>query len=202
MTDAWFLNALGITCSLGSSRDEVALRLFAGDGGLEVTDRFSPGRAIPVGAVQGNLPSLAAWPIEMRSRNNELVLAAAEQLRSAVDAAVARFGAHRVAIVVGTSTSGVGESEHAIREHVASGTLPPDFAFAQQELHSPAACLARTLRVRGPADVHSSACASGAKAMAGAARLLRLGLADAVVTGGADSLCAFYRRRFCRARDW
>lgn len=191
MTDAFFLNELGVVCSLGSSCGDVARRLFAGESGVESTERYSPGRNLPVGRVSTDLPVLDAWPVGMRSRNNRLALAAAEQLRPAVRAAVERFGADRVAIVVGTSTSGIGESEGAIRAHAESGRLPPDFSFAQQELNSPAAFLARALGVRGPAHVHSSACASGAKAMAGAARLLRLGMADAVVTGGVDSLCAF-----------
>lgn len=54
-----------------------------------------------------------------------------------------------------------------------------------------AAFLSLEFGTRGPAYVHSSACASGAKAMASAARLLGMGLADAVITGGVDSLCAF-----------
>jgi 3-oxoacyl-[acyl-carrier-protein] synthase-1 len=191
VTGRFFLNELGVACALGDSRITVSRRLFAGDSGVERTERYSPGRPLPAGAVDFSLPALDAWPVELRSRNNQLVLAAAEQLRGAVDAASARFGAHRVAVVVGTSTSGIGESEAAIRAWIETGGMPADYAFAQQELHSPAAFLARALSVRGPAYVHSSACSSSAKAMAAAARLLRVGAADAVVTGGADSLCAF-----------
>lgn len=191
MTERFFLNDLGIVCALGNTRADVTRRLFAGESGVEVTDRFSPGRPLPIGQVTGRLPELDDWPVDLRSRNNRLVLAAAEQVRSAVRAVAERFGAGRVAIVVGTSTSGIGESEGAVRAHLETGRLPVGFAFAQQELHSPAAFLARALGLSGPAFVHSSACASSAKAMAAAARMLHLGLADAVVTGGADSLCAF-----------
>ena len=191
MTDSFFLNELGVVCAIGNSRAEVGRRLLSGECGVAATERYSPGRPLPAGSVDSSLPSLDAWPVEMRSRNNQLVLAAAEQLRPAVDAAASRFGAHRVAIVVGTSTSGIGESERAIRAWVESGPMPADYAFAQQELDSPARFLACALDVRGPAYVHSSACSSSAKAMAAAARLVLAGVADAVVTGGADSLCAF-----------
>jgi 3-oxoacyl-[acyl-carrier-protein] synthase-1 len=191
VTGPFFLNELGVVCAIGSARAEVARRLFAGESGVEATERYSPGRVLPAGSVEAALPSLDDYPVEMRSRNNQLVLAAAEQLRPAVDAAAARFGAHRVAVVVGTSTSGIGESEAAIRTWIETGRMPADYAFAQQELNSPAVFLARALDLRGPAYVHSSACSSSAKAMAAAARLLRIGAADAVVTGGADSLCAF-----------
>jgi 3-oxoacyl-[acyl-carrier-protein] synthase-1 len=55
---------------------------------------------------------------------------------------------------------------------------------------SPAAVLAAVLGITGPAYVHSSACASSAKALASAARLIRLGVCDAVLAGGVDTLCA------------
>ncbi len=191
MTGGFYLNDLGIVCAMGNSRAEIARRLFAGDCGVESTDCYSPGEFRPVGAVSAPLPALDCWPVGMRSRNNQLALAAVEQLREAVVAAADRYGADRVAVVIGTSTSGIGESESAIRAFVQSEPMPVTYAFAQQELHSPSAFLARALGVRGPAFVHSSACASSAKAMAAAARLLRIGAADAVVTGGVDSLCAF-----------
>ena len=186
-----FLNALGVVCALGRTRETVARKLFAAESGLTVTEEFSPGRATPLGVVRGDWPALDAWPVALRGRNNQLALIAAEQLRDTVRAAVERHGADRVAVVVGTSTSGIGESERAIRSHVQTGTLPATYAFAQQELGTLAEFIARALGVRGLAFVHSSACASSAKAIASAARLLQSGQADAVVTGGVDSLCAF-----------
>src|SRR6266550_3472461 len=65
--------------------------------------------------------------------------------------------------------------------------LPEQFLYSQQELSSPAAMLAATLGITGPAYVHSSACASSAKALASAARLIRMDVCDAVLTGGVDS---------------
>lgn len=191
MNAAYYLNDLGAVCAVGSAREEVARRMFAADSGVLPSDRFSPGRPLPIGMIASPLPSLATRPIAVRSRNNQLALAAAEQLRPAVEAAINRYGPSRVAVVVGTSTSGIGESESAIREYVAAGALPTTFVLAQQELGSVAAFLSQEFGTRGPAFVHSSACASGAKAMASAARLLGMGLADAVITGGVDSLCAF-----------
>ena len=191
MNDACYLNALGVVCAAGASGGEVAARVFSADSGVALTDRFTPGRPLPLGMVNAALPSLADYPVAMRSRNNQLALHAALQVRPAVHDAVARYGADRVAVVVGTSTSGIGESESAIREHVATGQLPPTYSFAQQELGSLSAFLSTVFGVSGPAYVHSSACASGAKALASAARLLRCGLADAVVTGGVDSLSGF-----------
>ncbi|MES2324261.1 MAG: beta-ketoacyl-ACP synthase [Pseudomonadota bacterium] len=186
-----YLNECGIVCALGDSHGEVRRRLFAGDSGIAPTDAWSAGRVLPLGRVLSALPDGAALPLPERSRNNQLALAALAQIRPAVDAALARYGAGRIGIVIGTSTSGIAETEHALREHGAGRALPPQFHYAQQEMSSPATMLARELGIHGPAYVHSSACASGAKAMASAARLINMGLCDAVITGGVDTLCGF-----------
>jgi 3-oxoacyl-[acyl-carrier-protein] synthase-1 len=186
-----YLNHLGMVCPLGSSRSEIVTRMFGARTGVAPTDLYSAGRTLPLGCVNGRLPSVDHLPVHRRSRNNRLAMAALALIRTEVDAAIERFGRDRVGIVIGTSTSGIAESEAAIRTHVQTGTLPRDFHYAQQELGSPAMTLAAILDITGPAYVHSSACASSAKAMASAARLIRMGACDAVVTGGVDSLCAF-----------
>jgi 3-oxoacyl-[acyl-carrier-protein] synthase-1 len=186
-----YLNACGIICALGDSHAQVKARLYAGQTGVAVTGRWSPGRELPLGSVQATLPSVAHLPPHQRSRNNALALAALAQIRPAVDAAIARFGADRVGLVLGTSTSGIGETEQAIGRHAEVGSLPADFHYAVQEMGSPADMLARELGLTGPAYVHSSACSSSAKAMASAARMINMGLCDAVISGGVDSLCTF-----------
>ncbi|MEP6832157.1 MAG: beta-ketoacyl-ACP synthase [Gemmatimonas sp.] len=191
MSDTYFLNALGVVSAIGSDAAETSRRMFAGEPGTVESDAFTPGRMIPVGAVVQPLPLLKKFPMQFQSRNNALALMAAMQIRAQVDDAISRHGAHRVAIVVGTSTSGIGESETAIKHHRTTGELPNTFHFAQQELGTLATFLSKVFGTSGLAYVHSSACSSGAKAMASAARLLRNGLADAVVTGGVDSLSGF-----------
>jgi 3-oxoacyl-[acyl-carrier-protein] synthase-1 len=187
-----YLNECALVCALGDQPDDIRRRLLAdAASGLEVSSACSPGRELPIGRVHTALPDVGHLPLPMRSRNNQLALAALAQIRPAVDAAIARFGAARVGVVVGTSTSGVGATEAAIAAHAASGELPADFHYGQQEMGSPAALLARELGIGGPAYVHSSACSSSAKALASAARLINMGLCDAVVTGGVDTLCAF-----------
>ncbi|WP_432379716.1 beta-ketoacyl-ACP synthase [Duganella sp. P38] len=186
-----YLNDCGIICALGDSHAQVKTRLYAGQTGVAASSRWSSGRELPLGAVRAPLPSLAHLPPHLRSRNNALALAALAQIRPAVDAAIARYGVDRVGVVIGTSTSGIGETEQAVGQYAAVGSLPQDFHYAVQEMGSPAEMLAHELGLRGPAYVHSSACSSSAKAMASAARLIRMGLCDAVITGGADSLCSF-----------
>jgi 3-oxoacyl-[acyl-carrier-protein] synthase I len=189
-----YLNQLGIVCPLGSSREQVKQRLLhQGQSGVCLTEEYSPGRLLPLGRIDAEvpLPQLSHLDVVARSRNNQVALAALAQIRSAVDSAIEQYGKGRLAIVIGTSTSGIAESEAAFRHYTRNGSLPEHFHYGQQELGSLATLLAEELDVWGPAYVHSSACASSAKALASAARLLRTGACDAVLTGGVDTLCGF-----------
>jgi 3-oxoacyl-[acyl-carrier-protein] synthase-1 len=187
-----YLNHLGLICATGNSVEEARRRLFdSAESGVTVTDRHSPGRLLPLGIVDAVLPDVSHLPVMDRSRNNQLALAALSEIRSPAEEAVRRHGAHRVAVIVGTSTSGIGESEAAWRAQAATGRFPAEFHYGQQEFCSPAAVIAAALGATGPTYVHSAACASGAKAMASAARLLNMGVCDAVITGGVDALCEF-----------
>ena len=188
-----FLNELGIVCALGSGRDAVAQALFADDAphGVAASARHTPGRPLALGQVEAALPALDEFAPPLRSRNNALLAAAYAQIRAQVGAAIIRYGATRVAVVLGTSTSGIGEAEQALPTLLEHGRWPQDFHYAQQEIGAPARFLARLAGVAGPAWTISTACSSSAKALASAARLLRAGIVDAVIAGGADALCAF-----------
>lgn len=189
-----YLNQLGMISPLGNSIGATKRTLLElGQSGVALSDAFSPGRRLPVGRIDTNLslPPMDRWPLPDRSRNNQLALVALAQIRPAVDEAIARFSPARVGVVIGTSTSGVGEAEAALRDYVSTGALPDGFHYGQQELVSSAVMLAAELGVTGPAYVHSSACASSAKALASAARLIRMNACDAVIAGGVDTLCRF-----------
>jgi 3-oxoacyl-[acyl-carrier-protein] synthase-1 len=189
-----YLNQLGMISPLGNSLDETKRSLLElARSGVALSDAFSPGRWLPVGRIDANLalPRMDTWPLPDRSRNNQLALAALKQIRPAAERAIERFGAARVGVVIGTSTSGIGEAEAALREFVSTSALPERFHYGQQELASPATVLAEELGISGPAYVHSSACASSAKALASAARLILMNACDAVVAGGVDTLCRF-----------
>lgn len=193
MTAQAWLNEVGIVCALGSGREAVARALFAEDApqGVAMSERYTPGRPLALGEVAMPLDALDDCPVAMRSRNNALLRAAHAQIRPAVAAAISRHGAHRVATIVGTSTSGIGEAERAAPRFVTSGAWPEGFHYAQQEIGAPSVFLARESGARGPSWTVSTACSSGAKAIVAAARLLRAGIVDAAIAGGADSLCAF-----------
>lgn len=192
MNDGIYLNALGLLCALGSDVASVRAALF-GEAAPEValSGDVLPGKLLPIAPVRSRLVDIEDLPVPLRSRNNALVLSALAQIRADVDDAIARHGANRVAVVLGTSTSGIGEAERAVAGFLRDGRVSAGFDIGQQEMGSPALLLRAVLGCSGPAYVVSTACSSSAKAIASAARLLRMGLADAVVTGGSDSLCGF-----------
>lgn len=190
MSESIYLNSLGMCCALGGSTEEIAARLFAGDtSGMRLEAGWRPDAPARVGVVAGELPDMPPDFSDYACRTTRLALLALTSLRPRIDQAIRRFGADRVAVVIGTSTSGIAEGEAAVAEHKRSGILPEAYRYLQQELGMPSAFIARYLGVRGPAFGVSTACTSSAKALISAARLLRSGLCDAVVAGGVDSLC-------------
>jgi 3-oxoacyl-[acyl-carrier-protein] synthase-1 len=189
---AVFLNEVGIVSALGQGIDTTREQLFADrPGGVAPTDAYTPGRPLHLGRVPGALPASCGLPMRFRSRNNTLVAAALAQIRPQVDAAVQRWGPARVAVVLGVSTAGLDEGIAALRARAAGLGWPAGYDYAQQEMGSAAAWIAHELQTHGPAHVISTACSSGAKALASAARLLRGGRVDAVLAGGADALSGF-----------
>lgn len=187
-----FLNELGLICALGQGKASIAQRLFAQQpSGVALNTSWFAERQLHLGAVTETLPSVAALPLSLQSRNNALLAAALAEIRPQVAMAMERYGATRIGIVLGTSTSGILEGELAMAERQKTGQFPAHFHYAQQELGSPAQALAQWLGIAGPAQVISTACSSSAKALASAARLLKAGLCDAVLAGGVDSLCGF-----------
>lgn len=188
-----FLNALGMTCALGRGTEAIAAALFAADapGGVRPSQRYTPGRPLALGEVHEPLPELSSFESVWRSRNNALLADAIEQIRPDIDAAIERHGASRVAVIMATSTSGIAEAERAMPQRLAQGTWPQAYHYAQQEIGAPSRFVAHLTGARGPAWTLSTACSSSAKALASAARVLQAGIVDAVIAGGADSLCAF-----------
>jgi len=187
---AEYLNALGVVCTLGAGKAAVAEALFAGDdAGLRAEAGWIPGHAPPMGAVRTPLPAIPA-PLDATRDNrcNRLLLAAAQEIEMAVRTAIARFGGERIGVVIGTSTGGIEEATDGLGEWRRHGAWPDDYRYAHQELAGPAEFLAEWLELSGPCYAISTACTAGARSLLSAQRMLRLGLCDAVLCGGVDTL--------------
>ena len=126
-------------------------------------------------------------------RNNRLAYLGLMQdgFTDAVTAASHKYGAERVGVFLGTSTSGILQTELAYRRRdPINGALPADFMYATtHNTFSVADFTRHYFGLTGPAVVVSSACSSSAKVFASARRMMEAGLIDAAVVGGVDSLC-------------
>lgn len=179
------VNALGVTC------EEVSTRLFAGDqSGIQKRAGYVPERECFVGVIKASLPAAPSASLErLWSRNAALTLLALAEIRDHVCAAVERYGATRIGVVLGSSTSGIDEGEKAIASRLATGELPPEYDYEQQQMGTVSEIVAELVGARGPNYTISTACSSSAKVFRAAMRLLRAGICDCVITGGVDSLC-------------
>jgi 3-oxoacyl-[acyl-carrier-protein] synthase-1 len=133
-------------------------------------------------------PSLAAFDC----RNNRLAWLALQHdgLLPAVAAARSRYGAHRIGVFLGTSTSGLLQTELAYQHRRADGALPEDFHYEEtQNTYSLPDFVVAALELTGPRWAVSTACSSSAKVFGTAARMIDAGLIDAALVGGVDSLC-------------
>lgn len=191
------IRAFTATTALGRGLEAQADALRARRGGLRRNDFGDAPLPTWIGRVDGvedaPLPqSLAGW----ECRNNRLAWLALQQdgMAAAVQAAIERHGATRVAAVIGTSTSSIGASEegYARAETDADGTprFPAD--LARPIVHTPHSLgdfVQHATGVRGPCITVATACSSSAKVFAQGARMLQAGVADAVLVGGVDTLC-------------
>ena len=184
------LTALGIVNALGCGKSEIARHLFAGARhGLKRKGELIPGALACVGSVATMLPDVPAALRHYDCRNNRLALAALQQIAPEIAAAIGRYGVGRIAVVLGTSTSGIGEGQVALGRRLAAGAWPKGFAYSQQEPGNLALFVAELLGLRGPAYTVHTACSSSGKAFAAAERLIRAGFCDAALVGGADAIC-------------
>ena len=185
------ISAFTATCAAARGRDALALALATRAGGLRANDLND----LPcwIGRVDGieESPLPQQWPT-WESRNHRLAWLGLQQdgFLDHARAAIERHGAERVALILGTSTSSVGETEIAYRELDADGRF--NAAQRASRVHAPHALgefVQQALGVRGPCLTIATACSSSAKVFASAERMLRAGLADAAIVGGVDTLC-------------
>jgi 3-oxoacyl-[acyl-carrier-protein] synthase I len=188
-----------LSTALGDGREATLAALQAGRSGLARQGFETAALDTWLGVVAGlddDTAAAADFSGELAPfdcRNNRL---AARGLHSdgfgeRVREAAARWGPSRIGVFLGTSTSGILATEIAYRHRdAASGALPASLHYGQtHNTYSVARYVRAALGLAGPANVVSTACSSSAKVFATAARAIALGVVDAAVVGGVDSLC-------------
>jgi 3-oxoacyl-[acyl-carrier-protein] synthase-1 len=189
------IRAFTATTAAGRGIAAQAAALQERRGGLRENDFGPSPLATWIGRVeeleQAQLPPhLADW----ECRNNRLAWLALQQdgLPDALQALLARHGAERIALVVGTSTSSIGATEEAYARAQADGQAHFPEDLQRPIVHTPHSLgdfLQRATGLRGPCVTVATACSSSAKVFAQAARLIHAGVVDAALVGGVDTLC-------------
>jgi 3-oxoacyl-[acyl-carrier-protein] synthase-1 len=188
MTRPVYIREFAVACALGATEAEVRRNLLSQNPpAVARSATLVDGRTMPAGALPFDLAKNHGELAD--SRCNQLADHCLQSLGPSLATHSSKVGASRVGVIVGTSTSGVREAGTALQSRLRDGAWPPDYRFAAQELGDTAAHVARRVGAGGPVYGISTACTSGAKALASAARLIQAGLCDVAIAGGIDALC-------------
>jgi 3-oxoacyl-[acyl-carrier-protein] synthase I len=195
------LTGLCVTSAIGTGLAATLAALRARKSGLRRCDFADVSMDGYIGRIDGVEEHRLPHGLHMFDcRNNRLadIALSTDGFIDAVARARGRYGSGRIAVVVGTSTSGILSSEEAYRQRdPATGDLPEWFNYEGSSDHFSLARFVRTaLGLRGPVFSLSTACASSSKCFLDAAHLITSGICDAAVVGGADSLCRMTLRGF------
>ena len=188
-----FLNRYAIASSTGLGLDSTAQALGEMRSGLAPCTFETVRLDTFVGQItDAVLAPVRADLAQFDCRNNRIAQLCLQQdgFEESVMAAREKYGPARIGVFLGTSTSGILETELAYRRRDESGALPADFRYAStHNTYSVAWFVQSYFGLTGASMAISTACSSSAKAFGSAARMIATGLCDAAVVGGVDSLC-------------
>ena len=187
-----YIAALGAINTLGNNKQQIANNLLKNYCAKHCLTKeegwLFNGQKTWLGKVTDDLPSIPEHLVQYSTRNNQLLYAAYLQIKQPIQQAIEKYGAKRIAVIMGTSTSGIHEGDNNIKHYLKTQHCQPNFHYHQQELGDPSRFLTELLNLKGPSYSISTACTSSAKAVMSGQRLIELGLVDAAIVGGADSL--------------
>ncbi len=191
----FFLNKMSCACALGNTNAQVLESALSGstEGMVSLAEEV-PSREIKFGLVSAPLPEIKDKAFDFRTVR--LLMYCVESFRKELDALISKYGKDRVAIVLGSSNTGIDEALHHVSKWIDTGDKPNEFSFEQIQLGAPAKYLQKVLGITSPAYVVSTACSSSAKVFASARRLIESGIVDAAIVGGVDGRCRFATNGF------
>lgn len=188
-------SAVGIQCAVGLSAlgvnpEQLRYSLTESTNTLTETSQFIPEKKVWVGAYTHQLIEQVPDCLKhVDSRNLRFALTALNHIEEELKEYTSQYQKHRLAIILGTSTSGLADNEPLVQQYFVDHQVEQPIVHQKQEM----GCLAKSIQVylgwEGPAYTISTACSSSAKAIAAGQRLIHAGLADVVLVGGVDTLC-------------
>jgi 3-oxoacyl-[acyl-carrier-protein] synthase-1 len=183
------LSAPGLICCAGQNRNELYNSCLTGfQGGMVMRELSGVSGKFPVGSIPVELPEVDFPPQTYAggTRIIRIIDAALEQIRPDIEKAIAKYGAEKIGVILGSCDNGSEGSFLAHQALIAQGDFPQDYSLRFQSASFPAEFIARKFGLSGPVFTIATACASGASAIIRGAELIRSGLCGAVIAGGAD----------------
>ena len=177
--------------ALGSNPSGQMLRqLFDADVPTLQMDDKTLDKPVMVGAYTSPLVSLDGVDVDksLHSRNLAFAITAVQSIERCIRQMSTGLPTSRLAVVLGTSTSGISDNQTLLASQMQSAQTPK-LPYARQAMNALAQGVAQYLGFGGLSYTISTACSSSGKALATAMRLLNGDMADVVVAGGVDTLC-------------
>ena len=186
-----YINCYASISALGNTKDTIINSL--GSEKKEYltarADMINVGKTAYYGCVENcKLPDISDYK-EHNTRNNRFLAYLCEELKEQIKYFTDKYAPDRIGVVMGTSTSGLSESEEEIKRFKESNVRSDNYFYSFQEFGDPAMFLSEYLKISGPCYTISTACSSSSRALVSARRLIESGLCDVVIAGGADTLC-------------
>ncbi len=191
-----FIDSYTATTCIGLGTNSLLRALVAGDTGLAHCDFDDVSLDTWIGKVSALDTEISQLPQNLATfdcRNNRLAFLGLQQdgFDQRIRETILNVGKQRIGIFLGTSTSAIYDTELAYR-NVDSTTgefLKPINYSGSHSVSSLCNFVRAVYDIQGPGFVISTACSSSAKVFAAAQRFMALGLIDAALVGGVDSLC-------------
>ena len=185
-----YLSAPALVCCAGLNTDELYRACLDGNQNNFAMREYN-GKNIPVGQISGDLPEVDLQDFGPPSFTGDtriirIINAALAQLAPAVEKAKAKYGREKIGICLGSCDNGSEASLIAHNDYLTRGSFPKDYNLNFQSASFPAEFVSRLFDITGPVFTITTACASGASAIIRGAELIRSGVCDAVIAGGAD----------------
>ncbi|MDW6001857.1 beta-ketoacyl-[acyl-carrier-protein] synthase family protein [Vibrio mangrovi] len=186
-----FIQACGFHSAMGQTAGQIHHTLRSGVCTHMLSDEtiLNSGTPTVIGRVEQQLPEIPPHLTRYDSRNNRLALSVLRQIESAVQKALNTYGPDRIAVLIGTSTSGIADGEEAYSRYLSEGQFPADYHYRKQEMGNCSQFIADYFQITGPCYTVSTACSSSGRAFLTAKRMLNANLVDAVIVGGCDTIC-------------
>lgn len=176
-----YINDFSLACAMGMDRATIARSLRAPKPSLDTAPLFD-----------GRRGCVARLPVDLQPESNGTrTNAITSHLLDGIAPALSSIAPDRIGVVIGTSTTGIGEAVQHLKSFRGTDVWPPGMNFDRQLLGDTSQHAADVLGATGPAYTISTACTSGSKAIITGARMIRAGLVDAVVCGGVDAYTDF-----------